>query len=440
MTEAVKTPEVAPPPKKYVSADDLYRRSSQYQIWSFTEQELEELKQQTNEKGRLAAFAKFESARSTLVGEKPLVFAAHGAELTSEIAGLVLFDEEQKYLYYFSQQIIQICSHFNMPTQVKATAMAFFKRFYLVNSVMEFRPKNVLYTIVFLAAKLENYFVSIESFCSRLPKTKPSDILDLEFVVLLSLKFTLLVHHPFRPLYGFFLDFQLVLLHPEPVLRDLNVDKIGALYDNAKKWLNSDALLSDVSFLFTPPQIALAAMYDVDKRLTENYLKRKFLTQSTLDTMKEERREERKREERLKREELKRERIKKEDDGHVKEEVGAGKNEDDDVADAVKSEEHGEVKTEGNDDFKREDNGEVKKEDDGEVKNEENGDLKPQVSTADQERERYEMLLNIIKKCIAMAKIKLETSREESIKIDEKCFFALNPAKLLKKKIKAFDA
>ncbi|SGZ54325.1 CIC11C00000000582 [Sungouiella intermedia] len=430
MTEPeVKSEEQDTPPKKYVSADELYRRSSQYRVWSYTEHELEELKMQTNEKGRLVALEKFQSARSALETEKPEVFAVHGAELTAEIAGLVSFDEEQKYLYYFSQQIIQICSHFNMPTQVKATAMAFFKRFYLVNSVMEHRPKNVLYTIVFLAAKLENYFVSIESFCTRLPKTKPSDILDLEFIVLLSLKFTLLVHHPYRPLYGFFLDFQLVLLHPEPVLRDLTIDKIGALYDNAKKWLNDDALLSEVSFLYTPPQIALAAMYDVDKKITENYLKRKFLKQSTLDSIKEERREERKKEERMKREELKRSQIKQEDDGLVKEspeiqvkleeEELRKANEDLEMSDVVKSQENSDVKQEENINVKQEDVDTPK--------------------AVDPEREQYETLVKTIKKCIVVAKTKLETSREESIKIDEKCFFALNPGKLLKKRIKALS-
>lgn len=354
--------------KKYVSSDDLYRRSSQYHIWSYTDQELEELKMQTNEKGRQAALKKFEEARSTLEREKPEVFATHGNELTSEIAGLVSFEEEQKYLHFFSQQIIQICGHFNMPTQVKATAIAFFKRFYLVNSVMEYKPRNILYTIVFLAAKLENYFISIESYCARLPKTKPGDILDLEFIVLQALKFTLLVHHPYRALYGFFLDFQLVLLHPSPAMYDVNIDTIGALYDKAKKWLNEEALLSEVSFLFTPPQIALAAMYDIDKRITDKYLKRKFLKEASSEKLLE----------------------------SIKEET------------------------------------EVKKEDNGEIKDEENNEVKSP------DREQYETLVKTIRKCIQIAKAKMETSREESTKIDEKCFFALNPTKLLKKRIKAF--
>lgn len=392
------TPDI-PAKKKYVSDDDLYRRSSQYQVWSYTEQELEELKMQTNENGRIAALKKFDEAAALLKQEKPEVFAAHGSELSADIAGTITYEEEQKYLFYFSQQIIQICSHFNMPTQVRATAVSFFKRFYVVNSVMEYKPRNVLYTIVFLAAKLENYFISIESFCSRLPKTKPSDILDLEFIVLLSLKFTLLVHHPYRPLYGFFLDLQLVLLRPEPIMKEITIDTIGGLYDLAKKWLNDEALLSEVSFLFTPPQIALAAMYDTDQKVTDTYLRKKFLNEDpkTLQMIKEEKRERRKRE---------------------------------------KLEENGDVKTESDSGVKKEENDEVKSE---EIKVESEEAGKEEKDQKSSEQEQYEVLMRTIKKCIEVAKTKVETSREESTKIDEKCFFALNPTKLLKKRIKALE-
>lgn len=344
-------------PRNTVTADDLYRRSSQYQIWSYTPEELTATKTRSNEKGREAALEAFERARAKLEAERPEVFELHGSKLTSEIAELVTLEEEQKYLSFFSQQIVQTCAHFNMPTQVKATAMAFFKRFYLVNSVMEFRPKNVLYTIVFLAAKLENYFISIESFCNRLPKTQQKDILDLEFIVLQLLKFTLLAHHPFRPLYGFFLDFQLVLLYPSPAMYDVNIDTIGALYDLAKKWLNDHALLSDVAFLFTPPQIALAALYDLDKRITDKYLKRKFLHESHYD----------------------------------------------------------------------------------EVENGDETPAEPTESGKTKEREHYENMVRTVRKCIRFAKVDTQTSREESTRIDEKCFFALNPGKHLKRRIKALS-
>lgn len=330
--EASATPE-----KRNVTGDDLYRRLSQYQMWSFNTEELAKLKAQANEKGRLAALQRFEAVHAVLKAEKPDVFAAFGDRLGLDSLELISLDEEQRYLHFFGQQIVQICSHFNMPTQVRATAVSFFKKFYLVNSVMEYRPRNVLYTAVFLAAKLENYFISTESFCLRLPKTKPEDILGLEYVILLSLKFTLLVHHPYRPLYGFFLDFQLVLLHPQPVMYDVNIDTIGKLYDKSKLWLNDRALLSDVSFLFTPPQIALAALYDLDKKVTDRYLKIKFA------------------------------------DG-------------------------------------------------------------PEGSAA-----KYDAIVKTIRSCIDLAKQETATTREESTKTDEKCFFTLNPQKFLKKRIKALQ-
>ncbi|KAM9894949.1 hypothetical protein OXX69_011195 [Metschnikowia pulcherrima] len=331
----------APTEKKHVSGDDLYRRSSQYQTWSFSSAELHEKKQQANENGRQAALALFESTRAAMVAEKPEIFAEFGSQLTSSILELISFEEEQRYLHFFGQQIVQICAHFKMPTQVKATAISFFRKFYLVNSVMEYRPRNILYTAVFLAAKSENYFISIDTFCSRLPKTKPEDILGLEFIILSALKFSLLVHHAFRPLYGFFLDFQSLLLHPAPAMYDVNVDTIGQLYDRAKTWLNDHALLSDAPFLYTPPQIALAALYDSDKRITERYLRLKFL------------------------------------------------------------------------------GGE-------EAKNQ-------------ADRDRFDLHVRTIKKCIKIAKQETATSREESTKIDEKCFFALNPQKLLKRRIKALQ-
>lgn len=353
-----KDGSLTPSEKKFVSSDDLYRHSSQYNLWSFTQAQLDEMRRAANEKGQKAALQRFEAARSSAEAENPAVFTAHGEELTSNMLELITYEEEQVFLRFICLQIIQICAHFNMPTQVRATAMSFFRKFYLVHSVMEYRPKNVAYTIVFLAAKLENYFILIESFCTRIPKTKAADILGLEFEVLQTLQFTLLVHHPFRPLWGFFLDFQLALLHPSPVMYDVSVDTIGKLYDQAKTWLNEHALLSDAPFMFTPPQIALAAFYDCDKRITDRYLRLKYLSEGP-DSM----------------------------------ETIAEEEED------------------------------------------------PVVSKHKQtQKEQYDILVKTLKRCIVVAKQELPTSREESAKIDERCFFILSPQKLLKKKIKAFSA
>lgn len=270
--------EVETPVKTHVSNDDLYRRSTQYRLWSFLPDDLLEKQLKANQIGQDYATKKFHETYNAIKLENEEVFAQHPQELApSQLLNLISVDEEIKFIQYYSNMIVKLSAIFQMPTQVKATAISLFKKFYLYNSVMEYHPKNILYTCLFLAAKSENFFISIESFIKPLKKTVANDILDLEFIVLQSLKFTLMVHHPFRPLYGFFLDFQAILLYPS-LLYDVTIDTLGALYDKSKTWLNDYALLSQVSFLFTPPQIALAALYDVDKRITDKYLKTKFIT------------------------------------------------------------------------------------------------------------------------------------------------------------------
>ncbi|KAI5953366.1 hypothetical protein KGF54_002737 [Candida jiufengensis] len=351
-----------PQPKKpRISNDDLYRNSTQFEIWSFTKEELHNAKRKVHEKGLKAASKNFDIALSKAKQENPDIFQKYPNEFKKdEIISTLTQEEESIYLDFYVKNATATCNHFKMPTQVRLTAASFFKKFYLINSVMEYHPKNILYTCIFLAAKSENYFISIEKFVNSLQNLKVKDILDLEFIVLQSLKFTLLVHHPIRPLYGFFLDFQAELLHPSPVMYDVSVDTIGNLYNKAKEWLNKYYMFSDVAFLYTPPQIALAAMYDVDKRITDKYLKRKYLKETPKDEI-----------------------IEVDKDGQ-----------------------------------------------------EVNGTAEVDDKTKTSNREQYETLVRLIRKCSKLAKELPETDREKSKDIDKKCYFALHPYKLINKKIK----
>lgn len=385
MSELSKSPEANEPPAKKprISNDDLYRNSTQFELWSFTPNNLKETKRKANEKGAKISKEKFYAVYTKAKQENPEVFEKYPEELNESIVSILTPDEESTYLDFYIQNITTTCNFFKMPTQVRLTAASFFKKFYLVNSVMEFHPKNVLYTCIFLAAKSENYFISIESYVKALKGTDASHILDLEFIVLQSLKFTLLVHHPIRPLYGFFLDFQAVLLHPEQVIYDVSVDTLGNLYNQAKEWLNKYFMVSDVAFLFTPPQIALASMYDTDKRITERYLKRKFLKDELrLDSIKEEQDEPKQKEE----ESVEEEEIKK----------GSGEQ----ASHTTDTE----------------------------------ATVQPKAKSSN--REQYEFLVKSIRRCIKIAKQSQVADREASKEIDKKCFFALNPKKLIDKRIK----
>ncbi|KAI3403862.2 hypothetical protein KGF56_003292 [Candida oxycetoniae] len=334
--------ERRPKKKQRITGDDLYRRSTQYEVWSFTPEQLSQAKARSNEKGRALAKARFLEAFHTAKSTNPEVFENHPQDLNESIMNLLTTEEESTYLDFYIQNITTTCNFFKMPTQVKLTAASFFKKFYLVNSVMEYHPKNVLYTCIFLAAKSENYFISIDSFVKALKGVQAADILNLEFILLQSLKFTLLVHHPIRPLYGFFLDFQAELLHPAPIMYDVSVDTIGNLYNSAREWLNKYYMSSNVAFLFAPPHIALAAIADTKKTIVK---------------------------------------------------------EDPKAANA-------------------------------------NRDAKKQPSG----REQYESLVRSIRKCIKLAKDMPAADREKSKEIDKKCFFALNPRKMIDKRIKKLTA
>lgn len=128
-------------------------------------------------------------------------------------------------------KIPQLCAMFRFPEEVEATAISYLKRFYLKNTVMDWHPKNVMYgilvifqilgskidlrgrlTALFLATKTTNNPISLETYTTHIPKTAPSDVLDLEFLVAQSLNFEFTVWHAHRALWGIWLDLQVRIM------------------------------------------------------------------------------------------------------------------------------------------------------------------------------------------------------------------------------------
>ena len=56
--------------------------------------------------------------------------------------------------------------------------------------------------------------------------------------------------------------------------------------------------------------------------------------------------------------------------------------------------------------------------------------------TKSSNRQQYETLVTLLRKCVKLAKQSRVADREASKEIDKKCFFALNPKKLIDKRIK----
>ncbi|CAG8495741.1 26_t:CDS:2, partial [Acaulospora morrowiae] len=123
-------------------------------------------------------------------------------------------------------------------------------------------------TCLFLAAKCEHAFVSIEEFVkvSRVPKNR---IFELELIVSRSLRYEYTIHHPFIPAFGYYLDLQ-------NVVKD--VGKIKSIYEKSISFIKT-SILTDVMFLYQPSQISLAALRMAakqDKFDLNNYLRSKF--------------------------------------------------------------------------------------------------------------------------------------------------------------------
>jgi len=106
-------------------------------------------------------------------------------------------------------------------------------------------------TALFLATKTTNNPISLEAYTSHIPKTTPSDVLDLEFLVAQSLGFEFAVWHAHRALWGIWLDLQ--------SLPDAPGDQLQETYNIAMTHIRASRL-TDAELIYTPSQIALACM------------------------------------------------------------------------------------------------------------------------------------------------------------------------------------
>lgn len=225
----------------------LYEGSTQYKSWRYSPEQLEQVRTSLN----AAAVAVI---RNTFEADEPG---------SSEDVLFLNANEEQLLVKLYITKIPQLCGHFRFPEEVEATAISYLKRFYLKNTVMDWHPKNVMLTALFLATKTTNNPISLESYTSNIPKTSSSDVLDLEFLVSQSLNFEFAVWHAHRALWGIWLDLQ-SLPDVSDELRPQDV------YDIAIKHVRASRF-TDAELIYTPSQIALASLALASPLLAERW-------------------------------------------------------------------------------------------------------------------------------------------------------------------------
>ena len=174
---------------------------------------------------RAAAGKAFELAKGSedVTGPSP----GKRARTECEVPDCLIVAEEQALQDYFLGELLAM-SHdtLKLPHSVEATAVAYFKRFYVNNSVMDYQPKDIMLTVLWLACKVEHYpdrFVNPEKVKLSADSHKDfkfdskdfaalgalkqvtissEDLLRLELVVLKALEFHLMVFHPYRAVRG----------------------------------------------------------------------------------------------------------------------------------------------------------------------------------------------------------------------------------------------
>ncbi|CAJ0906115.1 10691_t:CDS:2 [Entrophospora sp. SA101] len=109
------------------------------------------------------------------------------------------------------------------------------------------------------------YFIK---FLSNAKITKES-VFELELIISRSLRYEYMIHHPYLPAFGFFLDLQLY---------SKDSKKIQQIYEKSKEYINT-SLFTDAMFIYQPSQIALSTIRIASKFYNfdiEVYLKLKF--------------------------------------------------------------------------------------------------------------------------------------------------------------------
>ncbi|KAF9891021.1 hypothetical protein FE257_005278 [Aspergillus nanangensis] len=294
--------------------DDFYRASSQFRLWSFTEASLHSLRSETNATASDRVRAALRRAREARQSTASSAAGTPSAEDTTTAGGdqqphnieCLTAEEEQQLIRYYCEQIIELGERYKppLPTIVRATAIQYFRRFYLTNSPMAYHPKTIMPCALFLATKTDNYYLSLRQFAETFPgDATADDIIAPEFLVMQSLRFTFDVRHPFRGLEGGVMELQAIaqgIAHPAPhapqqtpddLRRDLLAlpsppppavqsssitDRLARAHHNTRETLKAAAQITDAYFLYTPAQIWLAAFLIADRPMAEFYLSSKL--------------------------------------------------------------------------------------------------------------------------------------------------------------------
>ena len=220
-------------------------KSTQCKNWLKTEEEIKKIEKSKDDKilGRIKEinkkikFSKIENPRKYINLEKEKIFIIN-----------------------FSNKLIRILNDMKQSTSLKATAVSYFRRFYLKKSILDYNPQYLMIASFMLGSKVAQINLPLEKIEKLFPLIREDikKVLDYEFFLTTILDYNFFVYNPYHALYGLIYTLE---------------QKQFFLGQNTENYINQEnfkqecidiidkMLLTDNIFLYTYSEIALASIF-----------------------------------------------------------------------------------------------------------------------------------------------------------------------------------
>ncbi|XP_075245297.1 cyclin-H-like [Convolutriloba macropyga] len=190
----------------------------------------------------------------------------------------ISFEDEVKVVLFYDRLLREFCDTCEptIPRATMATACAYLKRLYLRNSIIDYPIEKYYRTCIYLACKVDEFNLTSDDFVRNFKQQGASEgvanemvteILKTELKLISLLQFSLIVHSPCRPQSGFLIAVKNYFINenkPEHVDEKVILTEIDGLATKADSFVLW-SLATDVCFLYSPSQIALASLLYASK-------------------------------------------------------------------------------------------------------------------------------------------------------------------------------
>lgn len=172
-------------------------------------------------------------------------------------------EEENTMLFYYQLKMLEMCEYLRAPIQVHSTCITYFKMLFVKRRVFHYDMRNLIAACVFLAMKVENIHVTVESLKSKLSFLKTSLLTRYELDICHALKFNLHVSSPYLRLLGLFLLFKNreKKEQEKDTVQTQEIEEIDHFLNWEKAVSNlKNIMLTDEYLKLNPNEVALASL------------------------------------------------------------------------------------------------------------------------------------------------------------------------------------